>query len=48
MGLGPGFFGLLNIPPCASKPLPYNVYKYGNTYTGKIFCCYTGGGGMIF
>ena len=26
MGLGPGFLGYrTSFPPCASKPLPYNV-----------------------
>ena len=47
MGLGPGFFGLLNIfpPPCASKPLPHNVQNMVTHIHAKAFAGTRGGGG---
>ena len=51
MGLGPGFFELLNIfppPPVCQQATSIQCVKYGNTYTCKSFCWHTGGGGMIF
>ena len=46
MGLGPGFFGLLNIfPLVCQQATSIQCVKYGNTYTWKSFCWHTGGGG---
>ena len=46
MGLGPGFLGCLtSFPPLCQQATSIQCVKYGDTYTGKIFCWHTGGGG---
>ena len=48
MGLGPGFFWLLNISPplCASKPLPFNVKNMVTHIHAKAFVGTREGGGV--